>query len=970
MNPPIQPTWIEFTITSDESRIFVGTKGSRAEHLPQRELRVPRSEVVEFARLVEVAARYEQGLSEKGLAAAHNIQKALLDEDRRALFSRLQEASGGMVLVRFVVEDPALHAIPWEALCKPDQKRGFWSTSADVFPVRTIASGDPWSPRDVSGAIEVRAIAPTNGAGVKNLQLALKDRIHLGEVKWLEPLEGRDARVLELLDRAGRGPGPHVLHFLGHGRLSSSNIPELRLADDRDGEEEWVAVDLLAEPLREHFKANLRLIVLEACEGAAPGDFASAAEIFVKAGADAVVAHLWPVRADVALLFSMQFYRALTQSFRGRGDVAWAANEARRAVFIKHGASAFCPVVVLRGTDSRVFRFPEQVPQRSKLPAIVEFLPNGDAGENEFAKLVRHLLWQQAMWSNLPYLFVRLGQTEVSRGATRLSFDANRDLPAYCPIWSPTDIRTGRAKDLIVRLLMTPGVRCDHTDGTWSTATRLYLMFPRDISASERAWLGLQPRWEGYTAVDVWGMADLENLLRPVPGLFARYYRKLAPQELPTFDPSFDFRAFTPRYCEAIVREFEHLNLVGFPPVVDTQQETRVRIRITDFFLGTVFRAQHNREQRTALLELVKNERSVLVLGDAGTGKTMLLKFLALVHARGAATLADYTPPPARIPIPISLRRYAQELEKVRNGRGQDLSLLEYFAQRCDTSLRLRSVHPASFDGCVRMGEAILLLDGLDEVGLPATRREIAQRIQEFRHDYPDCPIWVTSRTHGYTHDVALPNDDFEHVVVGALDDAQIDDFLDRWYRIQFANDPRKQSEGKASLREAIFRNGQVRALAENPLLLTLMAFVHRFPSHLPQDRGALYERCVTLILDNCLAQQDAHDALPIFAPMLTRPYLEALAFHVQEYGLLVEDATTRAPSLFSHADALAFLTVYHATHDRRTPAISPEIAKRDMSLFLDYALGRLGLLVDRRLGQLSFLHLSFQEYLAATHET
>src|SRR5262249_62192338 len=56
----------------------------------------------------------------------------------------------------------------------------------------------------------------------------------------------------------------------------------------------------LGRELAESFCEDLRLVILEACEGAKAGAFGSAAEILAKAGADAVVAHLWPVKADTA----------------------------------------------------------------------------------------------------------------------------------------------------------------------------------------------------------------------------------------------------------------------------------------------------------------------------------------------------------------------------------------------------------------------------------------------------------------------------------------------------------------------------------------------------------------------------------------------------------------------------------------------------------------------------------------------
>ena len=128
-----------------------------------------------------------------------------------------------------------------------------------------------------------------------------------------------------LRDRLRREPLPHVLHFLGHGSVVDDK-PVLGFVD-ADGEATWLPVELLAQQLKAGFRGVLRLIVLEACEGARPGAFATAAETLARAGADAVVAHLSTVKVDVARACSEHLYRALAGSDHAKGDVAVALND-------------------------------------------------------------------------------------------------------------------------------------------------------------------------------------------------------------------------------------------------------------------------------------------------------------------------------------------------------------------------------------------------------------------------------------------------------------------------------------------------------------------------------------------------------------------------------------------------------------------------------------------------------------------
>jgi hypothetical protein len=231
--------------------------------------------------------------------------------------------------------------------------------------------------------VKVLAIAPTGSAGLANLKQALAERIATGEVEWLDPVEGPAAKVPGILERLGREPIPHVIHFLGHGGIDEQGRPALRMGDEDDDEEKWLPAEVLAQRLAASFRGMLRLIVLEACEGAKPSVFASAAEILARAGADAVVAHLWPVRGDVARTCSTQLYRAMTGVDRYAGDIALAMNESRLAMLATYDSSAeaLSPVLYLRAPNGNIFDFHRRkpTPPRTSVPgsAHSDDVPSG-----------------------------------------------------------------------------------------------------------------------------------------------------------------------------------------------------------------------------------------------------------------------------------------------------------------------------------------------------------------------------------------------------------------------------------------------------------------------------------------------------------------------------------------------------------------------------------------------------------------
>jgi hypothetical protein len=352
--------WLEIKIQRVGADLQALVEGSRGEEpLPMflgPDFAVERLE--RFAGCVRQAAVQGEPLG-GCLARAQELYRALFREKVQEVLLPLRErAGGGQVLLRLMLHGGALQEFPWEALCEPDTSRGFLGNSTQVLAVRGVRSAERWQPREEHGAVRVLPIAPTDGAGLAVLRGALGEQIAAGEVDWLEPLTGGRTRLPFLFSRLEQEPAPHIIHFIGHGAVNEHGAPVLRLGDV-DGEESWVEVELLAQHLTVGFRRSLRLIILDACEGARPGSLACAAELLARVGADAVVAHLWPVRADVTRRASATFYRTLTGAAARQGDVALSLNHARRLVLAEFGGSAeaFSPVLYLRGRDSVLFEF-------------------------------------------------------------------------------------------------------------------------------------------------------------------------------------------------------------------------------------------------------------------------------------------------------------------------------------------------------------------------------------------------------------------------------------------------------------------------------------------------------------------------------------------------------------------------------------------------------------------------------------
>lgn len=435
----------------------------------------------------------------------------------------------------------------------------------------------------------------------------------------------------------------------------------------------------------------------------------------------------------------------------------------------------------------------------------------------------------------------------------------------------------------------------------------------------------------------------------------------------PALPETIDFSGFADDYRAQVALAHETIRTLGLPTKVKRERDAGLKIPLSNIFVPLRLQPAGNAGETRTLASVLSAGRSAVVLGDPGAGKSTLLAFLVLLYA-GRASLSGFAPPPGKVPLFISLRDFAR-LQQASPG----LSFLEYFERHARSDLGLAHAHRAFFESALQKGEAVVLIDGLDEVGRETARYRITRAVRAFQAAYPACPFWITSRIYGYTRDVDLPSAEFEELHLGRLDDEQVCTFIGRWYAIQVPSNPREREELTDSLRHAVRCTGGVRRLAANPLLLTLMAFLHQSLGRLPQERGELYELCIDMLLRTWQEARrgegppsDPHPFEKLGLHIATqKDYLAHLAFFVQERNDVVEGEDARG--LIGTREALECLAKRHLARSRRSrPSLDLAEAREEMDHFLDYLGDQTGLLVHRGNDKLAFLHLSFQEYLAA----
>ncbi|MFY9943916.1 MAG: SUMF1/EgtB/PvdO family nonheme iron enzyme, partial [Desulfobacterales bacterium] len=289
----------------------------------------------------------------------------------------------------------------------------------------------------------------------------------------------------------------------------------------------------------------------------------------------------------------------------------------------------------------------------------------------------------------------------------------------------------------------------------------------------------------------------------------------------------------------------------------------------------------------------------------------------------------------------------------LRNLRDLEKGLDAFFESELD-SPHLKT--PPGF-GCRMLGRGNLLylLDGLDEVVDLAQRERVARWIVAAQQADPTSRFVVTCRFAGYSPGVHL-GAAFLEMHLRPLTEEQVAAFVHNWYRVVergLAVDP-DQAEGIARenaekliarLKEEDFRLRRVFELTRNPLLLANICLVHRHRGELPQKRARLYEECIDVLLEHWRKAKGlsigvtAQEGRRVLQPA-------ALWLHGQE-GRTRATAEELAPQIAPALKAVGWQGGSAADFLRTI---------RDDS----------GLLTGWGLDQYGFMHLGFQEYLAA----
>lgn len=367
-----------------------------------------------------------------------------------------------------------------------------------------------------------------------------------------------------------------------------------------------------------------------------------------------------------------------------------------------------------------------------------------------------------------------------------------------------------------------------------------------------------------------------------------------------------------------------------------------------------------------SLAEVLRNNSKIVILGDPGSGKTTMIKYITYIFglhylenldekAKTRVVDNDFNDyGQVSLPIFVRISSFADAFSADRAISLRSF-ILEGLGETFMASTEIRSILEEAID----TGDALILLDGLDEVVNVTDRAEIGRRIEQFvSSSNPRNRFVITSRVSGYR--VVPLAGDFSHYTIKELDKDQIQSFLYKWCSQIEAQTPLDGFENKAkkqafAIYKAIQNNSGIRRIASNPLMLAILVLVFRNENQLSSKRFEIYEKAVVILL------KDWQNAKGLLGNAIIREHeishiLAPLAYWIHETKVSrLASGSEIKQKLFQIFNFLknssdGDLALFERVEDFFSRVV-------DIGIITEFSPDRYG-----------FLHLSFQEYFVAKH--
>jgi hypothetical protein len=415
-----------------------------------------------------------------------------------------------------------------------------------------------------------------------------------------------------------------------------------------------------------------------------------------------------------------------------------------------------------------------------------------------------------------------------------------------------------------------------------------------------------------------------------------------------------DDEEFSRRYLACISDNLDRLELFGLRFERFTRPQTTLSVAYVSLSVSNEDGTRAGRPEAIRIAEWHSEERDsgavrveqalsdhrlMLVRGEAGGGKSTLLRWLAVTAARGAFS-GELSVLNGCVPFVIKLRSHAD----------RPLPRPEEFLD--DMAGNLTGIMPRGWvHRRLLSGRAMLLVDGVDEV-TSSQRQDVRQWLKGIVGEFVGVRVVVTSRPAAAAAGW-LRVEGFRTAFLEQLGPADLRALVRQWHDAvrDCADLPcpvERLPAYEAKLLARLESAPHLRMLAATPLLAAMLCALNLDRDALPRNRMGLYAAALEMLLETRDAKRNVPSAK---ATQLEREQkiriLQDLAWHLSTSGR-VELPRRMVERLI--ADRLAAM---------------PQV-RTNAEMVLEVLLQRSGVIREPVPGRIDFVHRTVQEYLAA----
>lgn len=394
------------------------------------------------------------------------------------------------------------------------------------------------------------------------------------------------------------------------------------------------------------------------------------------------------------------------------------------------------------------------------------------------------------------------------------------------------------------------------------------------------------------------------------------------------------YRDFENKYRETILERYGKVELIGAG--INNRKIKKYNITSAYIELNCL-----DYEDEIEISQVLKNSNIAWIRGEAGSGKTTFLKWVAICSAGNDYKKVENI----RGTVPIIIQ--------VRGIQEWPINLRAYVNRF--TELSGYQCPEGWLDSVLKENRALILIDGLDEVS-EKRRDDVYDFVEGLLKKYPKIKIILTARN-SVREEVTFHEKRYE---ICPMKMNNIKKFIRYWHRAILHDDAivddREIKQLENNLIGRIGNSPALKNLARTPLLCAMLCALNYInEQHLPENKMELYESCCKMLIDSRDAergiQKSNDENLKVLDYSKKKRILEEMAY----WMLRNNNASELKENVIDFLDK----------RFKNMNIISSTEQECNTEKILDFLVERSGIIREPENGIIDFIHKTFMEYLA-----